>query len=212
MPRAHVTIDAVLGEFLAEQRERLSTRTFRNYDDVVELLRHSLDGYAYSSLDDDERERWEQAFESGDEGAYCRLFGPQKIPEHLAEFLGHFMVRKVMAGQALLKASGTVTGKLVTWLAAHGYIDSDSVDHATRRAKDAARDPRSPIASADCCTTSPGAGPTSTQTRSTITIGSRITSRSATWSRAGSGLRAASGRSPFHARPAISRGRDGRCL
>ena len=140
VPRAHATIDAVLGEFLAEQRGRLSTRTFRNYDDVVELLRHSLDGYAYTSLDDDERRRWEQAFESGDEGAFCRLFGPQKIPEHLGEFLGYFMVRKVMAGQELLKASGTVTGKLVTWLAAHGYIDSDSVDHATSRAKDAARD------------------------------------------------------------------------
>jgi hypothetical protein len=138
--RAHPTIDAVLGEFLAEQRARLSARTFRNYDDVVELLRHSLDGYAYTSLDDDERRRWEQSFESGDEGAFCRLFGPEKIPEHLGEFLGYFMVRKVMAGQELLKASGTVTGKLVTWLAARGYIDSDSADHATSRAKDASRD------------------------------------------------------------------------
>jgi hypothetical protein len=56
-PRDHPTIDDVLGEFLAEQRERLSARTFRNYDEVVELLRHSLDGYAYNSLDGDERRR-----------------------------------------------------------------------------------------------------------------------------------------------------------
>ena len=139
-PRDHATIDDVLGEFLAEQRERLSARTFRNYDEVVELLRHSLDGYAYNSLDDDERRRWEQAFESGDEGAFCRLFGPEKIPEHLGEFLGYFMVRKVIAGQELLKASGTVTGKLVTWLAARGYIDPTRP--TTRRAvrKDASRD------------------------------------------------------------------------
>lgn len=139
-PRDHPTIDGVLGEFLAEQRERLSARTFRNYDEVVELLRHSLDGYAHSSLDGDERRRWEKAFESGDEGAFCHLFGPEKIPEHLGEFLGYFMVRKVIAGQELLRASGTVTGELVTWLAARGYIDRDSADHATGRAQDASRD------------------------------------------------------------------------
>jgi hypothetical protein len=56
--RDHPTIDVVLGEFLAEQRERLSARTLRTYDEVLELLRHSLDG-----------------------------FGPEKIPEHLGEFL-----------------------------------------------------------------------------------------------------------------------------
>jgi hypothetical protein len=130
----------VLGEFLAEQRERLSARTFRNYDEVLELLRHSLDGYAYNSLDGDERRRWEQAFKSGNEGAFCQRFGPEKIPEHLGEFLGYFMVRKVIAGQELLRASGTVTGKLVTWLAARGYIDRDSADHATGRTQDASRD------------------------------------------------------------------------
>ncbi len=102
--RDFTTIDDALGEFLSAQRERLSTRTFRTHEDVVELLRHSLDGYAYSSLDDDERARWEERFESGDEGAFCHVFGPEKIPEHLGEFLDYFMVRKVIAGQELLKA------------------------------------------------------------------------------------------------------------
>jgi hypothetical protein len=137
--RDHATIDVVLGEFLAEQRERLSARTLRTYVEVVELPCHSLDGYAYSSLDGDERRRWEQAFASGGEGALCHLFGPEKIPEHVDEFLGYFMVRRVIAGQELLRASGTVTGKLVTWLAARGYIDRDSADRATGRARDASR-------------------------------------------------------------------------
>ena len=72
--------------------------------------------------------------------AFCHLFGPEKILEHLGEFLGYFVVRKVIAGQELLRASGTVTGKLVCWLAARGYIDRDSADHATGRAQDASRD------------------------------------------------------------------------
>src|SRR6266545_5725275 len=137
---SHATIDDALERFLAEQRERLSARTLRRYEQVLELLRDSLDGYTYTSLDDDERRRWEAEYERNEQGAFCRLFGPEKIPEHLGEFLGYVMVCKVIAGQELLRASGTVTGKLVTWLAARGHIDRDSADHATGRTHDASRD------------------------------------------------------------------------
>ena len=136
----HATIDTALAEFLADQRGRLSERTFRRYEEVVHLLRHSLDGYAYSSLDNEERRRWEKEFETNEEGAFCRLFGPEKIPPHLGEFLDYFMVRKVIAGQELLKASGTVTGKLARWLADHGYIGQDTAEAASDLAHDAARD------------------------------------------------------------------------
>jgi hypothetical protein len=68
------TTEEVLGRFLAEQRERLSDKTLRRYEEV-QLLRHSLDGgYAYSSLDDNERRRWEVEFEANEERAFCRLF------------------------------------------------------------------------------------------------------------------------------------------
>jgi hypothetical protein len=135
-----VTIDETLDRFLADQRERLSEQTFRRYEDVVRLLRHSLDGYAYSWLDENERQRWEKEFETNEEGAFCRLFGPEKIPDHLGAFLGDFMVRKVFASQQLLKASCTVTGKLVRWLSQHGYIDDQAAQDASEQARDAARD------------------------------------------------------------------------
>jgi hypothetical protein len=134
------TIDEVLGRFLADQRERLSDKTFRRYEEVVQLLRHSLDGYAYSSLDESARQRWDAEFEANEEGAFCRLFGPEKIPAHLGEFLGYFMVRKVIASQELLKASGTVTGKFVRWLSERGYIDDQSAEDASERASEASRD------------------------------------------------------------------------
>ena len=134
------TIHAVLPRFLAEQRERLSPKTFRKYEEVVELLRHCLEGYAYQRLGDEERRRWEAEFEAHEEGAFCRLFGPEKIPGNLDEFLDYFMVRKVIAGQELLKASGTVTGKLVRWLAERGYIDEESAADANGRAREASRD------------------------------------------------------------------------
>ena len=125
MPQSE-TIDTVLDAFLHEQRTRLSERTYRNYEDVIRLLRDSLNMYAYSSLSAAEAKRWQKAFDAGDEEAFCHLFGPREIPPHLGEFLGYFMVRKVIAGQELLKAPGTVTGKLVCWLETQAFIESDS--------------------------------------------------------------------------------------
>lgn len=50
---------------------------------------------------------------------FCVIVGPTR-GQNLGEFLDYFMVRKVIAGQELRKASGTVTGKLVRWLADRG--------------------------------------------------------------------------------------------
>jgi hypothetical protein len=134
------TIDEALDAFLAEQRERLSAKTLSNYESVVSLLRSSLNGYAYQSLDGLEEKRWRKAFDAGDEEAFTRLFGPEKIIENLGEFLGYFMVRKVMASQELLRASGTVTKKLAVWLHEQGYISEGERADAVERGEDAARE------------------------------------------------------------------------
>lgn len=91
-------------------------------------------------LDELEQKRWRKAFDAGDEEAFTKLFGPEKIVEHLGEFLGYFMVRKVIAGEDLLRASGTVTKKLASWLHEHGYISEDERADALERGGDAARE------------------------------------------------------------------------
>lgn len=135
-----VTIDRVLDDFLAAQRARLAPSTYRRYADIVALLRDSLDGYGHEALADDERRRLDQARDRGEEGAFCRLFGPEKITEGLGSFLGWFMVRKVMAGDDLLRAAGTVTKKLARWLEAQGYVDAEAAADAIERGGDAARE------------------------------------------------------------------------
>ncbi len=134
------TIEQVLDAFLRDQLPRHSTRTMRNYEDIVELLRSSLNGYAYESLDKADRKRFDQAYGAGDEEAFCHLFGPEHILGNLTEFLGYFMLRKVMAGQELLRSAGTVTKKLATWLYEHGYVSADEAEIAVDRGADAARD------------------------------------------------------------------------
>jgi hypothetical protein len=137
---AQPSIDDLLAAFLAEQRARLSARTYRNYEHVVELLTHCLNGYAYQSLTGLDLKRWRKAFDEGDEDAFCRVFGAEHIVDNLGEFLGYFMVRKVIAGQELIAAAGTVTKKLARWLHDHGYIDEGDYEAASERGADAARD------------------------------------------------------------------------
>ena len=107
------SIEPVLNDFVQEQYERLREPTFRKYLAIVELLESSLNGYAYESLSEIERRRFEKAFEDGDERAFCHLFGPEKIPPHIPGFLYWFMLRKVFASKELLRAASTVTKRLL---------------------------------------------------------------------------------------------------
>lgn len=138
---AQPTINEVFAEFLAAEKHRLAARTYRRYEEIIDLLRHSLDGYAYQSLSRAEQASWEKRWQGDEEaGSYCNTFGPEKIPAELGSFLGYFMVRKVMGGADLKRAAGTVTGKLVAWLAEREYIGPDDTADALERTNDAARD------------------------------------------------------------------------
>lgn len=134
------SIDAVLTEFLAAQRARLAASTFARYEDIVDLLRRCLNGYGYQSLTGAQQRAWQEAFDAGDEEAFTRLCGPERIVENYGEFLGYFMVRKVAASKQQLKDAGTVTKRLARWLAEQGYVDAAAAELARERATDAGRE------------------------------------------------------------------------
>jgi hypothetical protein len=136
------TIAVALAQFLAEQEQRLTPKTVAQYRDVIELLQHYLNDYAYASLDERETERYERLRgDVGDTGReFCTIFGPEHILLHVGEFLGYFMIRKVMASRTLLRAAGTVTKRLAAWLAEQGYADAEAAALAKERGAEAARE------------------------------------------------------------------------
>lgn len=134
-----VTIDELLAAFLDDQRERLASRTYSRYEDVVSLLRSCLNNYGHQVLDSADQARFEAAYES-DEEAFVHLFGPEQLVAGLPEFLGYFMIRKVMAGEELLRAAGTVTKRLAKWLEERGYLDSVAAAEVKERGAEASRD------------------------------------------------------------------------
>jgi hypothetical protein len=135
------TITEVLARFLAEQKQRVSPRTFAPYRDVVELLQHHLNGYGYESLNELETRRFERARATAGESApeFCDLFGPEHILPNLREFLSYFMIRKVMASRSLLQAAGSVTRRLAGWLAEQGYAEPQQAEAAAVQSAEAAR-------------------------------------------------------------------------
>lgn len=136
------TISDVLAKFLGDQEARLAPRTFAHYRSAIELFTHSINTYGPNDLDKVNLKRWERASSAkGDEHKeFCDLFGSEHILPNIDEFLGWFMIRKVMAGKDLLRAAGTMTKKLATWLAEQCYVEGDAVEHAVKRGGVAARD------------------------------------------------------------------------
>ena len=137
-----ITTSQVLAKFLADQKARLAPRTFAQYRSAIELLQRSLNTYGPNGLEPADLKRWERrsSAEGDDHLEFCDLFGPEHILSNVDEFLGWFMVRKVMAGKDLLRAAGTMTKKLARWLAEQGYVEGAAVDHAVERGGTAGRD------------------------------------------------------------------------
>ena len=139
---AEKTIEAVLDEFLEEQRKRLKPSTMRKYEDIVSLFKSCLNRYAYQSLDRQEDALFNRLYDAkGDEHReFCQIFGPEKIPGNVGEFLDYFMVRKVMCGKELMRAAGTVIKKLGKWLEEKGYVESESAVDVVSRGATAAKE------------------------------------------------------------------------
>ena len=138
MKRASPSIGEVLERFL----DRPGTRDDDgNMVAVVDLLRSYLDGYGHELLSDEEAAFFQERYEEDEEaGAFCNLFGPERILEGLSEFLGSYVIRKVAAGPELTMAFGPVTDDLVRWLVEEGVVPAEAADGAKELATAAAYD------------------------------------------------------------------------
>ncbi|KPH73474.1 MULTISPECIES: hypothetical protein [Bacillaceae] len=122
-------INAILDEFLEEQKTRLKERTFRDYEDVIFLFREYLNGYAYQYLDDENRKKWEAQWEEG-EAFFTELFGQDELTENqISEFLDYFLIRKVMGPESLIKKAVRVMKKFSKWMNEKNYSKDDYQDY-----------------------------------------------------------------------------------
>ena len=125
------TLTNIFEEFLADQKDRISHKTYLKYQSIIQLYESYLEGY-WPGHDSE----YDKITKAG--GTYCGTFGPEDATEGYSEFLGYFMPRKVMCGKETMQAAGTVTKKLAKWLAEKGYIED--TEYEQERAGAAAKD------------------------------------------------------------------------
>ncbi len=125
------TISQLFEDFLADQKGRISHKTFQKYENIIGLYKSYLEGY-WPGHDGE----YDKITKAG--GTYCGTFGPEDATDGYSEFLGYFMPRKVMCGKETMQAAGTVTKKLAKWLAEKGYIED--TEDAQERAGEAAKE------------------------------------------------------------------------
>src|SRR4030042_7038742 len=139
---AEPTVEQALEEFLAEKLKKLKPKTASGYRNVIQLMKDYMNGYAYQSLSKAESALFEKHnnAEGQEHREFCQLFGPDKITENVGGFLGHFLIRKVMAGGDFKRLAGTVIKKLSKWLAEKAYISEEDTAMGKEEGVSAARD------------------------------------------------------------------------
>jgi hypothetical protein len=110
------SIEALMDAYLVQLAG--GKRRAREVDQSLQLLRHGLDGYGYQHLSRADHDRWYAAFNDGEEDAFCRMFGAREIAKYLDEFLGYFLIRKVLMPEDEVARTVEDARGFVEWLAA----------------------------------------------------------------------------------------------
>ncbi|HWR57353.1 MAG TPA: hypothetical protein VN328_00575 [Thermodesulfovibrionales bacterium] len=139
---AEPSIEQALEEFLSEQLKKLKPKTASGYRDAIQLFKDCMNGYAYQSLSKAETALFDKYYNAKgkEHKEFCQLFGPDKIAENTGEFLGYFLIRKVMAGGDFKRLAGAVIKKLSKWLAEKGYISEEDAAIGEEEGVAASRD------------------------------------------------------------------------
>lgn len=109
-------------------------------DLVTDLMTAYLDSYGHTMLGKAELAVWEERYNEAKEGSFCNLFGPTYILEGLEEFLGWFVIRKVILPHDDVARIGPAAGAVVKWLVDCGSVPREVADGARELSAAATRD------------------------------------------------------------------------
>lgn len=137
---AKPSIEDAFKGFLEEESKRLASKTLRRYKEVIGLLTDHLNNYGTEPLSNAEKAFFEKHYNAEGEAHrdFCDIFGPEMIFRTLDSFFDYYMIRKVMAGEELKRASGTVVKKLSKYLAQNGFITEETAAEGMEEGGEAA--------------------------------------------------------------------------
>ncbi len=114
-------IREVFAKFLQQQKEKLSAKSYRENESVIDLFGHCLDRYAWNNVAPAEP-TYDETHDAGK--TFPDVYDHAHIFPNVGEFLDYFVPRKVMAGNGfILKTCPRVIRKLLKWMREQQLLD-----------------------------------------------------------------------------------------
>lgn len=137
---ADPTIESILKQFVKDTKAAKANGK-EDKKGTIELFIDRMNGYAHQSLSRKEGKIFERYYnlEGKDHKEFCQVFGPDKIIENVSEFVGYFLIRKVMMPGDQMGEAAHVIAELCKWLIEKNIVPAadakDAIDMAERAAK-----------------------------------------------------------------------------
>jgi hypothetical protein len=126
------SIKEILEDFLAEQKARLSQKTYSGYEEAIYLFRTYLNDYGHQHLNRAETKLYEKLEDSTGK-KFWEIFGPEHLSSsEISDFLADFMTRKVAGSKTLMENTVRVISKLVKWLHEKSYMPDKEYEEAVK--------------------------------------------------------------------------------
>ncbi len=115
------TIVQLCERFRAAQRESLSPQAYQRLSAAMDLFDCYLDRFAYGVLEGADRQRWQAAYDGGDDRAFANLFGAGHLFAAVDAFLDWYLPRRLQASPEVQANSRQVMQQLLAWVESQGF-------------------------------------------------------------------------------------------
>jgi hypothetical protein len=109
---------------------------------AIELFMDCMNGYGHQSLSSEEGKLLDHYYnlEGKDHKEFCQVFGPDKIVVNVGEFVGYFLIRKVIMSGDEMGVAASGVAELCKWLTEKGLVPEapakDAIERASRAAEE----------------------------------------------------------------------------
>lgn len=138
---ANPTIEAVIERFV-ENRTAGKGISKADKKGALELFMDSMNGYGHQTLSKEETKLFDRFYNlDGEEHKeFCQVFGPDKIAENVGEFVGYFLIRKVMLPGNEMGEAAAIVAAFLRWLVEKNIVPAKEMKEAIERAEQATKD------------------------------------------------------------------------
>ncbi|MCQ1535980.1 hypothetical protein FTO70_09870 [Methanosarcina sp. KYL-1] len=119
------TIKEAFNEFLKEQKDGVSSRTHRDYEDLISLFEEYLDVCAPDDLYEEDKKLYEEK-QKNEHKEYCQIFDLAYISDYDIEYLlEDYLINDVGESATFIETSRRFFRKFLPWAHEKGYVEPE---------------------------------------------------------------------------------------